>query len=33
MQFYPDRNHSIYGDGATLHLFERMWQFVGQQLM
>ena len=33
MQLYPDRNHGIYGDGATLHLFERMWEFVGQQLM
>ena len=33
MQLYPDRNHGIYGDGATLHLFERMWEYVGRQLM
>lgn len=33
MQFYPDRNHNIYGGGATLHLYERMWEYVTRELM
>ena len=33
MQFYPDRNHNIYGNGATRHLYERMWEYVVKQLM
>ena len=33
MQFYPDRNHNIYGNGATLHLYTRMWDYIGRQLM
>ena len=33
MQLYPDRNHGIYGGGATLHLYERMWEYITRQLM
>ena len=29
---YPNRNHSIYGDGARLHLYNKMTDFVLEKL-
>jgi dipeptidyl-peptidase-4 len=26
--YYPNRNHGIYGDNATLHLFTKLTSFV-----
>ena len=31
--YYPNRNHGIYGDNATIHLFTRITEFVRTQLM
>jgi dipeptidyl-peptidase-4 len=30
--YYPNRNHGIYGDNATLHLFSKLTQFVQDKL-
>jgi dipeptidyl-peptidase-4 len=30
--YYPNRNHGIYGDNATLHLFQKLTDFVLKQL-
>ncbi len=32
MQFYPNRNHSIYGGNTRLHLFTRMTNFIVDNL-
>jgi dipeptidyl-peptidase 4 len=31
--YYPNRNHGIYGDNATIHLFTKMTEFVAAQLL
>jgi dipeptidyl-peptidase-4 len=31
--YYPNRNHGIYGDNATIHLFTKMTNFVKEQLL
>ena len=31
MQWYPDRNHNITGNGATLHLFTTMWNYIDRE--
>jgi dipeptidyl-peptidase-4 len=30
--YYPNRNHGIYGDNATLHLFQKLTDFLLKQL-
>lgn len=30
--YYPNRNHGIYGDGATLHLYTKMTNFIYENL-
>jgi dipeptidyl-peptidase-4 len=30
--YYPNRNHGIYGDNATIHLFTKLTQFVQDKL-
>jgi len=30
--YYPNRNHGIYGDNATIHLFSKITEFVQEQL-
>ncbi len=30
--YYPNRNHGIYGDGATMHLMARMTEFLLEKL-
>lgn len=32
MQFYPNRNHGIYGGNATLHLYSKMTDFIEENL-
>jgi dipeptidyl-peptidase-4 len=32
MQFYPDKNHGIYGGNTTFHLYTRMTEFIEQKL-
>lgn len=29
---YPDRNHSIFGNNARLHLYTMMWDFINENL-
>jgi dipeptidyl-peptidase 4 len=31
-QYYPNRNHGIYGDNATMHLFTKLTEFVLEKL-
>lgn len=33
MAVYPDRNHGIYGNGATIHLYKRLTKYVQQHLL
>ena len=30
--FYPNRNHGIYGDNATIHLYTKMTNFIFEKL-
>jgi dipeptidyl-peptidase-4 len=30
--YYPNRNHGIYGDNATIHLYTKMTQFIKEKL-
>ncbi len=30
--FYPNRNHGIYGDNATIHLYTKMTQFIKEKI-
>ena len=30
--YYPNRNHGIYGDNATRHLFTKLTDFVLEKL-
>ena len=32
MQFYPNKNHSIYGGYTRIHLFKRMTDFILENL-
>jgi dipeptidyl-peptidase-4 len=32
MQFYPDKNHGIYGGNTTFHLYTRMTRFIEENL-
>jgi dipeptidyl-peptidase 4 len=32
MQFYPNRNHGIYGGNATMHLYTKMTDFIQENL-
>jgi dipeptidyl-peptidase-4 len=32
MQFYPNKNHSIYGGNTTMHLYSRMTDFILENL-
>jgi len=32
MQFYPDKNHGIYGGNTTFHLYTRMTSFIEENL-
>ena len=32
MQFYPDKNHGIYGGNTTYHLYTRMTNFIMENL-
>lgn len=32
MQFYPDKNHGIYGGNTSLHLYTRMTDFIQEKL-
>ncbi len=32
MQFYPNRNHGIYGGKATIHLYTKMTEFIEENL-
>lgn len=32
-QYYPNRNHGIYGDNATMHLFTKLTGFVQKRLI
>lgn len=32
MMVYPDRNHGIYGGGATMHLYNHMFSFIERTL-
>jgi len=32
MQFYPDKNHGIYGGNTTFHLYTRMTHFIEENL-
>jgi len=32
MQFYPDKNHGIYGGNTSLHLYTRMTNFIQEKL-
>jgi dipeptidyl-peptidase-4 len=32
MQFYPDKNHGIYGGNTSLHLYTRMTNFIKENL-
>jgi dipeptidyl-peptidase-4 len=32
MQFYPNKNHSIYGGNTTFHLYKRMTDFIMENL-
>ncbi len=32
MQFYPNKNHSIYGGNTTYHLYKRMTEFILENL-
>lgn len=32
MQFYPDKNHGIYGDNTTMHLYTKMTNYVKENL-
>ena len=32
LQFYPDRNHGIYGGGATNHLYTLIVSFLEKSL-
>jgi dipeptidyl-peptidase-4 len=32
MQFYPNRNHGIYGGNATIHLYSKMTDFIEENL-
>ena len=32
MQFYPDKNHGIYGGNTTFHLYTRMTEFIEENL-
>lgn len=32
MQFYPNRNHGIYGGNATIHLYTKMTDFIEENL-
>jgi len=31
-EFYPDKNHGIYGGNSRLHLYRRMTQFIEDNL-
>jgi dipeptidyl-peptidase-4 len=32
MQFYPNRNHGIYGGNSTIHLYTKMTNFIEENL-
>ena len=32
MQFYPNKNHGIYGGNSTYHLYKRMTDFILENL-
>ena len=32
MQFYPNKNHGIYGGSTTIHLYTRMTDFILENL-
>ena len=32
MQFYPNKNHGIYGGNTSMHLYSRMTEFIMENL-